>query len=433
VNSITALPGLGLNDHPRYFFFRENDIIQALALQGWPDEARSDPRRAEAAARDTLARWLAVGLPVRYINGRRAFDIGHVLNFMRLRGLEGRDTVFTERTIPNGRRDTARAMTVPPPTVGPSLHTPRRFRVIHRREFDLTEHPPGKMVRLRVPLPYDDPSQRDIQVSVRGSEAGAAIERLPGRLEVRLDVATKAASLETDVTFTAFQQRGGIRDFAEGAVGSPESDVDLYLRPREGLIHLTPAVRQLATEIAGRSPDPESILKAFWRFLFCKLKNGYLHHAELDKNDPLIDIVRRGWFDCLGGTSLFIALCRARGIRARLIHGIILHELTPAFHFWAEVYLPSEGWIPVDLMCWDHAEGRLDRRPWSHLFLGKLEYRLKCQCFPRLVVGPPGVRFPSAWSMLLTPAPGGTTMSIYNAITRRALYRDTLTVVRIEA
>ena len=26
----------------------------------------------------------------------------------------------------------------------------------------------------------------------------------------------------------------------------------------------------------------------------------------------------------------------------------------------------------------------------SHLFLGKLEYRLKCQCFPRLVVGPTG-------------------------------------------
>ena len=129
---------------------------------------------------------------------------------------------------------------------------------------------------------------------------------------------------------------------------------------------------------------------------------------------------------------MFIALCRARGIPARLIHGIILHELTSAFHFWAEVYLPSNGWIPVDLMCWDHAEGRLDRDPWSHLFLGKLEYRLKCQCFPRLVVGPPGVRFPSAWSILLTPTPGGTTMTIYNAITQRFLYHDTLTVARIE-
>jgi hypothetical protein len=428
-----SIPALGLNDDPRYFFFREDDIVQALALQGWPDEARSHPGRAEAAARDTLARWVSLGLPVRYSNGQHAFDIGHVLNFMRLRGLEGRDTVFPERTIPNGRRDTASAMTLPQPTDGPSLHTPQRFRVTHRREFNLTEHPPGKMVRLRLPLPYEDPSQRDIHVSVKRSVASAVTERRPGRLEVRLDVADGSiASVELDLTFTAFQQRGGIPDVAVGAVG-PDSDADLYLRPREGLIQVTPAVRQLAVEIAEQSPDLKSILKAFWGFLFQKLKNGYLHHAELDKKDPLIDILRRGWFDCLGGTSLFIALCRASGIRARLIHGIILHELTPAFHFWAEVYLPSEGWIPVDLMCWDHAEGRLDHEPWSHLFLGKLEYRLKCQCYPHLVVGPPGVRFPSAWAMLLTPSPDGTTMSIFNAATHRALYRDTLSVVRIEA
>ena len=64
---------------------------------------------------------------------------------------------------------------------------------------------------------------------------------------------------------------------------------------------MTPAVRQLATEIAEQSTDPRSILNAFWRFLFHNLKNGYLHHAELDQNDPLLDIVRRGWFDCLGG------------------------------------------------------------------------------------------------------------------------------------
>ena len=189
-------------------------------------------------------------------------------------------------------------MTVPPPTDGPSLHTPQRFRVIHRREFNLTEHPPAKMVRLRVPLPYEDLSQRDIRVSTRSSEASAVIERFPGRLEVRLDVAdAKTASLETEVTLTAFQQRGGIRDFAEGATGSTDPDADLYLRPREGLIKVTPAVRQLATEIAEQSTDPRSILNAFWRFLFHNLKNGYLHHAELDQNDPLLDIVRRGWFD----------------------------------------------------------------------------------------------------------------------------------------
>jgi Transglutaminase-like superfamily len=427
---------LGLNDDPRHFYFHEDHIVLAVTLQGWPEEAQSDPTLAAEAAREALDRWVSLGVPVRHSDGQRLFDIGHVLNFMRLSGLEGRDPVFPLRTIPIGRRVTAGAMMLPPPTDGPNLHTPRRFRLTLRREFNLAEQAPGKMVRLRLPLPYEDPTQSDIDVTIKQAGAmGTCSERCPGRLEVRLPVPTDGStvSVEADISFTAFQQRGGFQDISAVPDRLVDSDRDLFLRPREGLIQVTPSVRRLAAELAKQSADARSIVNAFWSFFFRELKNGYIHHDELDRDDPLIDIVRRGWFDCLGGASLFIALCRARGIPARLIHGVILHELTPAFHFWAEVYLPPEGWIPIDLVCWDHAEGRLDVDPWSHLFLGRLEYRLKCQCFPRQVVGPTGVRFPRAWSVLLTPVPGGTTMSIYDALTHRVLYRDTLCLARVGA
>ena len=52
---------------------------------------------------------------------------------------------------------------------------------------------------------------------------------------------------------------------------------------------------------------------------------------------------------------LFTALCRAAGVPARPVWGIIRMPPVPnqpkgnfASHNWAEVYFPGSGWIPVD-------------------------------------------------------------------------------------
>src|SRR5262249_13243276 len=55
--------------------------------------------------------------------------------------------------------------------------------------------------------------------------------------------------------------------------------------------------------------------------------------------------------DCTEYTDLFVTLCRAKGIPARVCEGYITTEIakndTPK-HNWAEIYLDKVGWAPID-------------------------------------------------------------------------------------
>jgi len=44
----------------------------------------------------------------------------------------------------------------------------------------------------------------------------------------------------------------------------------------------------------------------------------------------------------------FSAMCRSLGIPARSTGGFQLFHHQIGSHFWAEIYLPNYGWIPVD-------------------------------------------------------------------------------------
>ena len=91
-------------------------------------------------------------------------------------------------------------------------------------------------------------------------------------------------------------------------------------------------------------------------------KGGILLHSifnstikNLDKysfaNDPkgALGALRLGGGDCTDYTDLFVALCRARGLPARHIHGVLASGFsdTPK-HSWAEVYIPHNGWVRLD-------------------------------------------------------------------------------------
>jgi len=55
--------------------------------------------------------------------------------------------------------------------------------------------------------------------------------------------------------------------------------------------------------------------------------------------------------DCSEYSYLFVALCRAAGIPARIQAGFAFHSIKETLqegHMWAEYYLENYGWIPVD-------------------------------------------------------------------------------------
>jgi transglutaminase-like putative cysteine protease len=315
-------------------------------------------------------------------------------------------------------------------TFGRTVHSPARFLVKLRREFNVESYPPGSVARLRVPAPYEDRTQRDIQVEVVEQPQGSVVTRAPGRIEALAPVPRNCGVLAVEMhvrltasceTITVDPRR--LEDFDRA-----DPEVSLYTRPFEGLIQVTAPIARLAESIAGKSTNAWGALQAFWRFFFEKLKLGNIHPDELSPVDPLAGLLAGSWVDCFAGNSLLVALCRARGIPARLVGGVFLDPEGPNSHYWSEVLLPPYGWFPIDLMSWELACGDFGQTEWSHHFFGHMDYRMKTECLPRTFVGQFGAPRPAAWYILMT-RDGDTTEVAHYGLPQVLLYRDRLQVI----
>ncbi len=423
---------LGTNGDGQYCVVEEEQILKTIVLYCWPFEARyGDARKAARLAEAALTRWLAQGLPYRLVDGQRRFDFCQVTNFMKWTADHCGDPAFFEGSVRTWRRmlsalvpddwlDRPEASELPP----------RRFVVTYRREFNLQEAPPGKPVRLRLPFPFEDHTQSEVILEqVTTSCRNAQVRQLPGRLEVMPAGAEPAVLefVEWRMAFTARAPAFAVEPNQLEEWDRQSPDYQLYTRPAEGLIQVTDSVSRLASELAGSSPNPWHAVTAFSEFFFAGLNAGSIHHDELDPTDLLGSLVRRGWFDCLTGSALLAALCRARGIPARLVNGILLYPFT-SNHYWTEMLLPPYGWVPVDLSQWILAAGRSDNLPWSRVFLGRLEYRMKTECLPRLVVGRLPIRFPTQWYPMRSLAEESSEVAFYSLASGQLLYRDRIHV-----
>ena len=85
----------------------------------------------------------------------------------------------------------------------------------------------------------------------------------------------------------------------------------------------------------------------------CKISKWVAENIEgsiLDGSAKETFIERRGL--CGAQSKLMAALCRAAGIPARVVWGCMYTpEMNGSFghHAWNEVYMGSDGWIPVDV------------------------------------------------------------------------------------
>jgi transglutaminase-like putative cysteine protease len=103
---------------------------------------------------------------------------------------------------------------------------------------------------------------------------------------------------------------------------------------------------------ADRVETVRSILK--WLKTNVEYKNELVGIGKVDFT-KVEELLKRGHAECRGYTMLFVGLCRAAGIPARSVWGLIRIAPTGerpkgswASHNWAEVYFPGSGWVPVD-------------------------------------------------------------------------------------
>ena len=135
-----------------------------------------------------------------------------------------------------------------------------------------------------------------------------------------------------------------------------DSSLRLYLSPAEFIDSDHPDIRAKAAATAGPATDRTEQARRLYR----AVRDGIRYDPYVDYTDPEIyrasSVLERGHAYCVGKASLYVALCRASGIPARLgLADVKNHLATPrlleavgtdvfAYHGYVEV-MPDRQWI----------------------------------------------------------------------------------------
>ncbi|MEM3754229.1 MAG: transglutaminase-like domain-containing protein, partial [Candidatus Bathyarchaeia archaeon] len=118
-----------------------------------------------------------------------------------------------------------------------------------------------------------------------------------------------------------------------------------YTQPEEYIQSRNPIITDHAQSIVGSETNPYHKAKKIYDWIV----DNIVYDWEAREKDALW-VLRNKRGVCTGYSYLFVALCRAVGIPARICFG---HAITDSNeetgHMWSEFYLPNYGWIPVDL------------------------------------------------------------------------------------
>jgi transglutaminase-like putative cysteine protease len=405
-------------------------IEQWLALLGWACEWNSGAqRRSILEARRALARLVNHGLAYAQSEcGAHLYDPAEVLSFVKMVDLNGQYLLWQKRFVETGRNlvrefhSEHRPSEPPPP---PNLLPPKNFRVRLSREFYLGDIEPGRRLLLRLPVPLVDRGLYDLKiVTLPPTASGVEISSGAGGLEWRLAAGLqRSITLSADYTFTA-----------NPTVGDPEVDLlsaemrDLYTRPSEGLIQVSPRIAALAKHIAGPGPDCWRQLRRIWDFFFNNLIGGLVYYEQIGTTNPGEWVLDNGLFDCQLGCALLVSFCRSLKIPARLASGYLLYSAAPNRHYWAEIYVAGRGWVPADLACWDLSV-RGQHEVWRNYFFGALDYRFKTEILPRHFTGLSTIRLGTRWQIVQLPIVGGSEARFLSLDTGHSVYCDRVVIL----
>jgi hypothetical protein len=188
---------------------------------------------------------------------------------------------------------------------------------------------------------------------------------------------------------------------------------------------VTPAVEALADRLAGSESAAVGI-RNFWDYILDNFTFCPVHYDQVPSASPLDWVLHSGVYDCQLAAALFVALCRAIGVPARMISGNFLYRRSPTNHYWAEAWLDGDGWTPFDFLAWDLSSGGRSAE-WRDRFFGRIDPRLIMECLPGSFTGAVGVPVPAQWHILRTIEGHGAAIDLVG-LDGRSIYRDSITI-----
>ena len=120
-----------------------------------------------------------------------------------------------------------------------------------------------------------------------------------------------------------------------------------YVEPEELIESNNSTIILLARNLTNNVDSWHEKAMRIYNFVY-----RYMHYAEQDEERGALWALENGAGDCSEYSYLFVALCRAAEIPARIQAGFAFHRASETLedgHMWAEYYLENYGWIPVDV------------------------------------------------------------------------------------
>jgi tetratricopeptide (TPR) repeat protein len=208
---------------------------------------------------------------------------------------------------------------------------------------------------LTVALPKTGLPYQGTTFEIKGARSHRLIKGVSNDLLVITPDGDKPFKLTTKVTVRPYSYKKEVAAArSKPAARSLPQDAQACLGSCLGINPRSPALVKVASELKGKDnvETAANILAWMKKHIEYKLKSASIGELDFDTVD---DIIERGHAECRGYAMLFAALCRAAGVPARPIWGLI--KIAPgqdqrfgaiASHSWGEFYVPGCGWVPVD-------------------------------------------------------------------------------------
>ncbi len=248
-------------------------------------------------------------------------------------------------------------------TLAPRIATLQSKTVELNLSYDFAVHGETRRISLIVALPQTMTNRQKI-LSIKYSPEPTRLFSGNGNRyaefvfidpdkQVKVEINIKAELLRYDL----FTVRGQLkRNYSES------SELENFLKQEKYIEKGHPKIQEIAQSVEGQTED--EIVKKIYNYIADNMK--YTVHGRSDWGAVKALQQKKG--DCSEYADLFVAICRAKNIPARVATGYTMqYDAVSSKHNWVEVYLKDFGWVPFD-PSWGDVENTIFRdRAFSRL------------------------------------------------------------------
>ncbi len=210
--------------------------------------------------------------------------------------------------------------------------------------------PSGEAVDIYIPLPVEDGNQRILEQHIRSSLPGeTGIETRYGNGYYHIHRPANINNpIDADLVWTVERR---VVSSEPGALSAEERQ--RYLAPNRLVPVGHRVLEPILAEIRAARPsdDPAATARAIYDWVvdnveYKKVGTGW-------GNGDTFWACSERYGNCTDFHALIIALARTEGIPARFEIGFPVPDSEPTgavagYHCWVRLYLPGEGWLPID-------------------------------------------------------------------------------------